>query len=110
MTNRKYIPAVSLKWLTPFYDLFVEGPVSVMRIRKNLLAQMGDLNGKRILDVGCGTGSLSILIKQMYPTADVTGLDGDPQILETAHSKAKNDRLEIRARHVIRSSLPRHIV
>lgn len=96
MTNRKYIPALSLKWLTPFYDSLVEGPISVMRMRKNLLAQMGDLNGKRILDVGCGTGSLSSMVKQMYPTADIVGLDGDPQILETARSKAKNHGLEIR--------------
>lgn len=77
-----------------------------MRIRKNLLAQMGDLNGKRILDVGCGTGSLSIMIKQMYPAADVTGLDGDPQILETARSKAKNDELEIQFEQGMSFDLP----
>ena len=70
--------------------------MSALHIRKNLLAQMGDLNGKRILDLGCGTGSFSIMIKRRYPAADVIGLDGDPQILETARLKAKNDGLEIR--------------
>jgi ubiquinone/menaquinone biosynthesis C-methylase UbiE len=95
MPNRKYIPALSLKWLTPFYDALVEGPMSELRMRKDLVAQMGDLKGKRILDVGCGTGTMAILIKQTYPTADITGLDGDPQILEIARSKAKKHGFEI---------------
>ena len=106
MTDRKYIPALSLSWLTPFYDSLVEGPMSVMNMRKNLLAQMGDLNGKRILDVGCGTGSLSILIKQMAPAADIVGLDGDSQILEIARSKAKIDGLKIHFEQGLSSNLP----
>jgi len=95
MPHQKYIPALSLKWLTPFYDALVEGPMSQLRMRKDLVAQMGDLSGKRILDVGCGTGTMAILIKQMYPTANITGLDGDPQILEIARSKAKKLGFEI---------------
>ena len=106
MTNRKYVPALSLKWLTPFYDSLVERPISVMRIRKNLLMQMGDLNGKRILDVGCGTGSLSIMIKQMYSDADIVGLDGDSRILETARSKAKNQGLQVRFEQGMSFALP----
>ncbi len=106
MTSRKYIPALSLKWLTRFYDSLVEGPMSVMRMRKNLLDQMGDLNGKRILDIGCGTGSLSILIKQAYPAAEVVGLDGDPQILEAARSKAQKDALEIQFERGMSFDLP----
>lgn len=95
MTNRKYIPALSLNWLTPLYDLLVEGPMHRLQIRKDLLSQMGDLSGKRILDIGCGTGSLSILIKQAFPAAEVVGLDGDPRILEIARSKAEERGLTI---------------
>ena len=106
MTDRKYIPALSLKWLTPFYDSLVDGPMSVMNMRKNLVKRMGELNGKRILDVGCGTGSLSILIKQTYPAAEVVGLDGDPQILETARSKSQKDALEIQFEQGMSFELP----
>jgi ubiquinone/menaquinone biosynthesis C-methylase UbiE len=56
---------------------------------------MGDLSEKRILDVGCGTGTLAALIKQAHPAANVVGLDGDPQILEIARAKARNQKLEI---------------
>ncbi|HVN16665.1 MAG TPA: class I SAM-dependent methyltransferase [Anaerolineales bacterium] len=110
MSNAKYIPALSFKWLTPFFDVLVEGPMSALRIRKDLVAQAGDLNGKRVLDVGCGTGTLAMMVKQAYPAADVVGLDGDPQIIEIARSKAKKRGLEIRARNVIRASISRCFV
>src|SRR5687767_13009677 len=90
MTNQKYIPALSFRWLTPLYDALIDGPMSIARMRKDLLAQMGDLSNKRILDVGSGTGTMAVMIKQAYPAADVVGLDGDPQILEIARSKARN--------------------
>lgn len=95
MSNRKYIPALSFRWLTPLYDSIIEGPLSVTRLRKDLVAQMSDLNGKRVLDIGCGTGSLVILIKQSYANADVIGMDGDQQILEIARAKCQNQKLEI---------------
>lgn len=70
--------------------------MSMARLRKDMLAQMGDLSGKRILDVGCGTGTMAILVKQKYPAAEVVGLDGDPQILEIARSKAEKAGVGIR--------------
>ena len=96
MTNPKYIPALSFRWLTPLYDAIIDGPMLIARMRRTLLAQMGDLSDKKILDVGSGTGTMSIMIKQAYPTAEATGLDGDPQILELARSKARNLGIEIR--------------
>jgi ubiquinone/menaquinone biosynthesis C-methylase UbiE len=95
MTNQKYIPALSFRWLTPFFDAIIEGPMSIAPMRRALLAQMGDLSNKKILDVGSGTGTMLIMIKKAYLNADVTGLDGDPQILEIARSKARRLGLEI---------------
>jgi ubiquinone/menaquinone biosynthesis C-methylase UbiE len=95
MTNQKYIPALSFRWLTPLYDAIIDGPLSIGRMRRGLLARMGDLNNKRILDVGSGTGTMSVLVKQAFPGAQVVGLDGDPQILEIARSKAESLGLEI---------------
>jgi ubiquinone/menaquinone biosynthesis C-methylase UbiE len=95
MTDRKYIPALGLRWLTPLYDAIIEGPFSIGRMRRGLLVQMGDLRDKTILDVGSGTGTMSVMMKQAYPSANVTGLDGDPQILEIARSKAQSLGIEI---------------
>jgi ubiquinone/menaquinone biosynthesis C-methylase UbiE len=96
MTNQKYVPALSLRWLTPLYDALIDGPMSMSRMRKDLVAQMGDLSDKKILDVGSGTGTMAVMIKQAHPSAEVLGLDGDPQILEIARAKARKLGIEIR--------------
>jgi Methylase involved in ubiquinone/menaquinone biosynthesis len=40
------------------------------------------------LDIGCGTGTLAILVKQLHPTVEVTGVDPDPRALARARRKA----------------------
>ncbi len=96
MTDQKYVPALSFRWLTPLYDALIDGPMSMSRMRRDLLKQMGDLSHRKVLDVGGGTGTLAVMVKQAYPSAEMMVLDGDPQILEIARSKARNLGLEIR--------------
>lgn len=55
------------------------------------MEQMRIEKGHRILDVGCGTATLDILIKKAYPDAEVVGIDGDPKILEMARTKIKKE-------------------
>ena len=50
---------------------------------------------RRILDLGCGTGSSTIMLKQAFPEAEVTGLDLSPQMLTVAQHKAKRLNLTI---------------
>jgi ubiquinone/menaquinone biosynthesis C-methylase UbiE len=52
--------------------------------------------GQQVLDVGSGTGTLAILIKQKHPRVEVIGIDPDTQILEIARRKARRARAEIR--------------
>jgi ubiquinone/menaquinone biosynthesis C-methylase UbiE len=106
MTARKYIPALSLKWLTPFYDALIEGPMSALRMRRDLLAEMGDLSGRKVLDVGCGTGSMALLIKRAFPAAEVVGLDGDPRILAIARAKALRIGLDVHFEEGMSFELP----
>ncbi|HET9914750.1 MAG TPA: class I SAM-dependent methyltransferase, partial [Anaerolineales bacterium] len=96
MTNQKYVPALSFRWLTPLYDAIIDGPLSIGRMRRGLLLEMGDLKDKKILDIGSGTGTMAVMIKQAHPATEMIGIDGDPQILEIARSKARRLGLEIR--------------
>lgn len=54
---------------------------------------------RRILDLGCGTGSTTLMLKQRFPLAEVIGLDLSPYMLVVADHKAKKEGLNIQWRH-----------
>jgi ubiquinone/menaquinone biosynthesis C-methylase UbiE len=50
---------------------------------------------RRILDLGCGTGSTTLLLQRQFPTAEVIGLDLSPYMLVVADDKARTAGLPI---------------
>ena len=90
-----YIPALSHDWLTPFYDSLIRWTMPESTFKRRLIEQIRIKSGNRVLDLGCGTGTLTRLIKRNHPDATVVGIDGDPKILEIARKKADQAGLEI---------------
>lgn len=87
-TGTKYIPALRFSWLTPVYDPVLRRMMPEVALKQRLVAQAQIAAGQRLLDLGAGTGTLTIMVKQSCPGADVVGLDGDPQVLALARAKA----------------------
>lgn len=87
-TNEEYIPALSYRFLTPFYDFIQKYIVRDVRYKSLLIQQAEIRPGHHVLDLGCGTGTLAIMIKQSQPGAEVVGLDADPDMLQVAKQKA----------------------
>lgn len=54
---------------------------------------------RRILDLGCGTGTTTLMLKQRFPEAEVIGLDLSPQMLVMAEYKAHAAQLDLAFRH-----------
>lgn len=83
-----YIPAAGHDWLAPLYDPLQRVLMREAVIKRRLVAEAQLQDGQRVLDLGCGTGTLAILIKQLHPGITVVGLDADGRILEQARNKA----------------------
>jgi ubiquinone/menaquinone biosynthesis C-methylase UbiE len=103
--SRTYIPAASHDWLLPLYD-----PISKLlggdAARGALVDQALILPGQRVLDIGCGTGTLVVLIKRLHPDADVVGLDPDPKALARARRKAARASVAIQFDQGFSDALP----
>jgi ubiquinone/menaquinone biosynthesis C-methylase UbiE len=95
MTHDHRYPALLSGWLTPFYDFFARHFMPEMHIKRDLIALACIAPGQRVLDLGAGTGTLAIMIKQIQPEAQVIGLDGDMEILSIAREKASRSGVEI---------------
>lgn len=62
--------------------------------------------GERVLEIGCGTGNLALLVKREVPDAEVTGLDPDPLALHRAERKAARAGVAIRFDRGFAGELP----
>lgn len=71
----------------PLYDPLVS-LMGFDRARQELVSAANIEPGHHILDIGCGTGTLVVMLKRQYPTAQVVGLDPDPKALRRAQIKA----------------------
>ena len=104
-SNKKhYIPALSFRWLTPLYDPLLKWVMREESFKRKLVQQANIQPQMRVLDLGCGTGTLTLMLKRAYPEAQITGLDGDPEVLEIARDKTRG--VDIQWDEGLASSLP----
>ncbi|WP_214629637.1 class I SAM-dependent methyltransferase [Paenibacillus agaridevorans] len=90
-----FIPALRFHWLTSLYDPILRWTMREAAFKNRLIKQIQVDPGQRVLDLGCGTGTLTLLTKQTYPKSEVAGLDIDPKVLQIAEKKAAKMGLEI---------------
>ena len=104
-SHRAYIPAAGWDLLLPFYDAF-NRLLGVGALHGELIAEARLEPGQRVLDVGCGTGSLAVRIRREHPTVEVLGLDPDPKALAIARRKAERAGVGVRFEQGYGDALP----
>lgn len=95
MSEMAFTPALGRKGLNGLYDLAIALLTREHVWRTALLEQVNPRAGDAIVDVGCGTGTFAIMLKQAAPGARIVGLDPDPDILAIAADKAEAAGVEI---------------
>ena len=88
MTDRDYLPAAGRAWALPLYDV-VTRLLGFDRARQAILDHADLRTEARVLDIGCGTGSLAVSIKRLHGKVEVVGLDPDPKALARGRRKAE---------------------
>lgn len=109
--GKPYLPAAGHDWALPLYDPMTR-LLGGTRARDDLLRQAALEGGQRVLDIGCGTGTLAIEIKRRHAQTpphhantaraggpdeiNITGLDPDPKALARARRKAERAGVAVR--------------
>src|SRR5215471_11851363 len=47
---------------------------------------------RRVIDLGCGPGNSTGILKSLWPNARITGLDSSPEMIEAARAAMPEDR------------------
>ena len=104
-SHKPYLPAAGQPWLLPFYDplMMLLGGEAALRA---LVEQASIESGQRVLDIGCGTGNLPLMIKRLRPEVDMIGIDPDPHALARAERKARRASVAVQFDEGFADALP----
>ena len=106
MKNNAYIPPLRFHWLTNFYDSLVAITTREAFFKKLIVDKVANVKGNNLLDVGCGTGTLTKLIAEKSPKYTVIGLDADQTALDISQKKVIGKDLNISFRQGFGQEMP----
>ncbi len=88
--KKRFIPAMHFHWLTPLFDRIANRILPDRELKERLIDQAAIKPRHTVLDLGCGTATLALLVKRRHADARVIGLDIDPDILKIAMHKVRD--------------------
>lgn len=103
--DRRFLPGMGKDWLLPLYDPFTR-LIGVESAHRKLAEQAELESAERVLEIGCGTGNLALLVMRLRPHVEVVGLDPDPKAIARAHRKARRAGLTLKLDRGFADQLP----
>ena len=99
-------PAADFHFLTPLYDFICGVTGYGAGFKRRLLHLAGLEPHHRVLDVGCGSGTLAVLIRENLPAVRLQAVDPDRRILRQAQRKATRRRMSVALQTARAEALP----
>lgn len=93
---KRFTPALRFRTLTRFYDPLLAPVLREAARKAKLVDQVAAGPGTRVLDLGCGAGTPTLLLAKSAPQAEVVGLDADRDTLKRASAKAARSEVTVR--------------
>nr|VFK18153.1 MAG: Methyltransferase domain-containing protein [Candidatus Kentron sp. LPFa] len=78
------------------FSLFNRYDKKLVHVLKSLLG----FEPNRILDLACGVGLSTLVLRDNFPGAKITGIDIDPDLIEFARERASRDGIEFRCAEI----------
>jgi ubiquinone/menaquinone biosynthesis C-methylase UbiE len=96
-----------IRW-APYYDLVTNLMTfgQARRLRRTTVDQALIKPGESVLDVGCGTGEVTLAAKTRAKHGTVYGIDPAPEMIAVARKKAARKKLDIDFRVGVIEALP----
>lgn len=90
LDQREFVPALRFNWATKRYDTAMGRTMREHMLRERSIDLLTKYSGGRVLDLGCGTGTLTQAITQSGQFETVVGYDIDPAALQIALEKERD--------------------
>lgn len=95
MSVQSFTPAAGNPKWTKYYDPVIALLTREKHWRSDVVRKLAMGPGDVVVDVGCGTGSLALRLKQHQPGARIIGVDPDPEVLGIARHKMRRAGVDI---------------
>lgn len=102
----QFTPALRFSALTRFYDPLMAAVLRESTWKAELVEQVGLRAGMHVLDLGCGTGTLTARLARSDPGVRVVGADADPEALERARANIAESGTEAELLEARAEALP----
>lgn len=93
--QKPFVPALGFAVLTPLCAVISGLTRPTLR---QFLRRTGIDDDMAVLDVGCGSGELAVLIAQTRPGLSLVGLDPDPAVLDAARARFERAGVDVELR------------
>ncbi|MBX3595246.1 MULTISPECIES: class I SAM-dependent methyltransferase [unclassified Sphingomonas] len=100
-----FVPALGNARLTRFYDLAIALLTRERYWRGQVLRKLAPGPDDIVMDVGCGTGTLAVMVKEACAQTQVIGVDPDPEVLAIARAKAERAAVAVEWRRAMGDEL-----